>query len=167
MCALSGRPTLRVYGKGKTESAWREIAVFARGRRNLVSRLPFFRGSCITWTRRVIAVGCDFAEWLVREQAANPASRESPVDVTGGRLHGTARNAPGPSASEVMAHECGHTCQAARWGPLYLPIGALFTWWREGDRWWNWFENEASELGQFGGIVSGSVESGLWERVRS
>lgn len=32
--------------------------------------------------------------------------------------------------------------------------------------WWNWFENEASEIGQFGGIISGSVHPDLWAAVR-
>ena len=46
-------------------------------------------------------------------------------------------------------------------GIVYLPTGALFTLWREGPHWWNWFENAASEQGQFGGIVPGSVAAQL------
>jgi hypothetical protein len=115
----------------------------------------------------VIAIGCDFAEGVLEEQIESPASREHPVEVLSGRLH----HGRDPSAvrlqsfSEVMAHECGHTYQARRLGPLYLLTGALFTWWREGPHWWNRFENRASELGQFGGIVDGSVRADLWERV--
>jgi hypothetical protein len=120
----------------------------------------------------VIAVGWDFAESVVREQMAVPASREVPVELSGGRLRDGPRraNADAPSfplASEILAHECGHTRQAVRFGPLYLLLGALFTWWREGRHWWNWFENQASEIGQFGGIVSGTVPPRLWDAVRS
>jgi len=115
--------------------------------------------------------GLGFAEWVLREQVSAPASRELPVEVSGGRLHSIVRrprvNAPSfPLASEILAHECGHTAQARRWWLLYLPIGAIFTWWREGSHWWNWFENQASEFGQFGGIISGSVHPDLWAMVR-
>ena len=72
-----------------------------------------------------------------------------------------------PRASEILAHECGQSYQARRWGALYLVIGALYTWWREGRHWWNWFENQASETGQFGGILSGSVHDDLWAAVHS
>jgi hypothetical protein len=168
---LSGRPAFRIHGRGNRESDWREIDVFAVSRRNQTSRLPFFGGTCITWTAHVIAVGCDFAESVLREQMAAPASRECPVEVGGGRLRDRERRSAVdalsfPLASEILAHECGHTCQARRFGPLYLPIGAAFTWWREGRHWWNWFENQASELGQFGGIISGSVHPVLWAAVR-
>ena len=169
---LSGRPAFRIHGQANGESDWRVIDVFAVSRRNQTSRLPFFGGTCITWTSQVIAVGCDFAEWVLREQMAAPASRERPVEVGGGRLRHpqrrSAARAPSfPLASEILAHECGHTHQARRFGPLYLPIGAVFTWWREGQHWWNWFENQASELGQFGCIISGSVHPDLWAAVRS
>jgi len=168
---LGGPPAFCVYGKGRSESHWRVIQVRASARRNRTSRWPFFGDTCITWTSRVIAVGWDFAESVLREQVESPASREQPVEVLGGRLHDglqrSAASAPSfPLASEILAHECGHTRQARRFGPLYLPIGALFTWWREGRYWWNWFENQASEIGQFGGIISGSVHPGLWAAVR-
>ena len=171
MLWASGRPAFRVYGKAKDESQWRVIEVLASARRNSTSRWPFLGGTCITWTSRVIAVGWDFAERVLREQVESPASREQPVEVLGGRLHDgpqrSAVSAPSfPLASEILTHECGHTRQARRFGLLYLPIGALFTWWREGPHWWNWFENQASEIGQFGGIISGSVHPDLWAAVR-
>ncbi len=79
--------------------------------------------------------------------------------------------AGGPTAlfarsSEVLAHECGHTWQA-RWLSLfYWPVGAAVTLCREGPHWWNHFENQASEEGQFGGIVNGSVCAELMQRLR-
>ncbi len=168
---LSGRPAFRIYGNGRSEAGWREVAVLATSRRNLTSRWPFFGGTCITWTPRIIAVGWDFAESVLHEQMAAPASRENPVEVAGGRLRDAERRAAVDSssfarASEILAHECGHTAQARRFRPLYLTIGATFTWWREGPHWWNWFENQASETGQFGGIISGSVHPDLWAVVR-
>lgn len=36
---------------------------------------------------------------------------------------------------------------------------------REGQRWWNHFENQASEEGLFGGIVNGSVCPEMMARV--
>ena len=169
---MGGPPAFQVFGKAESEPTWRVIDVLATDRRNSSSRWPFFAGTCITWTRRAIAVGWDFAESVLREQMASPASREAPLAVSGGRLRDGARRsgaqAPSfPLASEILAHECGHTCQAVWFGPLYLPIGALFTWWREGKHWWNWFENQASEIGQFGGIVGGSVHPRLWDAVRA
>jgi hypothetical protein len=167
---LRNPPAFRIYGKGKGESSWRVIEVYASGRRNFHNGWPLICGTCITWSSRVINVGWDFAENILREQIAAPASREAPVEVGGGclRLVELRKLAGVPdcaSASEVMAHECGHTCQAIWLWPFYLLSGALFTWWREGSHWWNYFENDASATGQFGGIVNGSVHPELWKRV--
>jgi hypothetical protein len=170
---LAGRPAFRIHGRGRREQAWRVIDVFATRRRDPDSRWPafLFRGTCITWTASVIAVGWDFAEAVLREQMAEPASREHPVEVAGGRLHDLARRPaagalPWADASEVLAHEVGHTWQARRLGWLYWPTGAAFTLWREGPRWYNHFENQASEEGLFGGLVNGSVSPELLARVR-
>src|SRR5258708_2815615 len=110
---LLGQPCFRVYGKARHEKDWRIIEVHATHRRNSDSRwpAPLFRGTCITWTDSVIAVGWDFAEAVLREQSLDPASRERPVEVVGGRIHDWPRRmrAGGPahvSASEVLAHEC-------------------------------------------------------------
>src|SRR5260370_17932458 len=54
---------------------------------------PFFRGTLITWTAAVIALGRDFAEDILREQRDAPASRERPVEARGGRLHDRERPA--------------------------------------------------------------------------
>src|SRR5262249_40096087 len=137
---LSSRRAFSVYGRDRREKDWRVIDVFASRLRNRDSRWPrpFFPGTCITWTSSAIAVGWDFALDVLREQMAEPASRERPVEVIGGRLCDLMRRqAAGgigtawPSASEVLAHECGHTYQARRLSWLYLPAGALFTLWRE------------------------------------
>jgi hypothetical protein len=161
-----------VIGKARRESEWRVIDVFATSRRDNDSRwpAPFWPGTYITWTSSVIAVGWDFAESVLCEQAATPASREHPVEVAGGRIgNAPQRAAAGGSslatASEVMAHEIGHTWQARRLGWAYLPTGALLTLFREGDRPWNAFENQASEQGQFGGLVNGSVCPVLMDRL--
>jgi len=168
---LGSRPCFRIWGKGRRESTWRAIDVLATTRRDLDSRWPMlFRGTLITWTSSVIAIGWDCAEVILREQMLEPASRDFPVEVTGGRLAPQLRRADasrGPSRmSEVLAHECGHTWQARRLGMLYLPAGALFTWWREGTHWWNAFENQASAEGQFGGIINGSVSPELMKRLQ-
>ena len=133
-----------------------------RGKTRRHSRWPLWGGTCITWTSRVIVVGWDFAGLVVREQAAEPASRERPVAVIGGRIRDWQRRlAAGASsqasASEVLAHECGHTIQARRLDLLYLPVVGSVTLFREGTHWWNHFENRASEDGMFGGIVNGTV----------
>jgi hypothetical protein len=99
---------------------------------------------------------------VVREQAAEPASRDRPVAVIGGRIRDWQRRlAAGASsqasASEVLAHECGHTIQARRLDLFYLPVVGSVTLFREGTHWWNHFENRASEDGLFGGIVNGTV----------
>lgn len=170
---LGGPPCFRIYGKARGESAWRIIGVQATHRRDAASRWPpfLFRGTCITWTAEVIAVGWDFAEEVLREQVSEPASRHRPVEAAGGRLRDLSRRAaagtsPFASASEVLAHECGHTWQVRRLSLLYWPMGAVFTLFREGPHWWNRFENQASEVGQFGGIVNGSVCAELMRRLR-
>lgn len=169
---LGGAPCFQVHAKGRWESRWRVVNVYATDRRNADSRWPwpFFRGTCITWTSRVVAVGWDFAERLLREQARDPASRDQPVEVAGGRLHDWKRRlAAGASsqcsASEVMAHEIGHTSQVRWLREAYWVVG-LTTLFREGPHVWNWFENRASEAGQFGGIVNGSVCPRLMERLQ-
>jgi hypothetical protein len=159
-------PAFRVHGKAKSEADWRTIDIVATHRRNLDSRWPLWRATCITWTDEIIAVGWDFAEAVLREQTRAPASREHPVEVAGGRLHDLQRRlaAGGPSfpgASEVLAHECGHTLQVRRLGLAYWPLVGAVTLFREGPHWWNHFENRASETGLFGGIVNGSVHPAL------
>jgi hypothetical protein len=170
--SFGGVPCFRVYGKARRERDWRPIDVFATHRRNGDSRWPalLFRGTCITWTAAVIAVGWDFAEEVLREQMSEPASREYPVAVAGGRIRDLARRlaagaSPFASASEVLAHECGHTRQARLLGWAYLPTGALFTLFREGPHWYNHFENQASEEGLFGGIIKGTVHPDLMRLV--
>jgi hypothetical protein len=161
---LGGTPAFRVWGKGRRETVWRVVDVFATSRRDSDSRWPrpFWAGTCIAWTDAVVAVGWDFAEALLRDQIRTPASREHPVEVQGGRLRGRL-----PRASEILAHEIGHTWQAGRMSAAYLLMGAAFTLFREGPHWYNWFENQASTEGQFGGIVTESVQPGLWEEVQS
>ena len=169
---LSGPPCFRVYGRAGHEPDWHVIDIYATHRRDLTSRWPLWSGTCITWTSGVIAVGWDFAECVLREQMRDPASRERPVVVASGRLRDWRRRleagAPSqPSASEVLAHECGHTGQARRLGGVYWPLGGALTLFREGRHWWNHFENQASATGQFGGIVSGSVSEPLMRSVSS
>jgi hypothetical protein len=169
---LSGRASFQIYGKARSESAWRTIGVCATHRRDSDSRWPpyLFRGTCITWTAEIIAVGWDFAAEVLREQMSDPASRDRPVEVAAGRIGDPHRRAaagaePFASASEILAHECGHTWQMLRLGLLYWPIGGAFTLFREGPHWWNRFENQASEVGQFGGIVNDSVNPTLWSKI--
>jgi hypothetical protein len=171
---LGGPPCFQVYGRARRERAWRIVGVHATHRRDANSRWPafLFRGTCITWTAEIIAVGWDFAESVLREQITEPASRERPVEVVGGRIRDHHRRtqaggSPFASDSEVLAHECGHTEQMLRMGALYWPVGGAVTLFREGPHWWNHFENEASEQGQFGGIVNGSVCVELMRRLNS
>jgi hypothetical protein len=168
---LGGTPCFRVYGKARREPAWRIIDVFATHRRDADSRWPrpFWPGTCITWTPAVIVVGWDFAGGVLREQVETPASREHPVEVAGGRIGDPSRRAAAgapshPRASEVLAHEIGHTGQALRLRAAYLPVVGAMTLFREGPHWWNHFENQASADGQFGGVVNGSVCAELMAR---
>jgi hypothetical protein len=152
------RPCFSIYGRANYEPDWHLIDVFATHRRDITSRWPLWRGTSITWSAAALAVGSDFAAAVLREQTASPASRNRPVNVAGGRLR-IARGDHGPAtAGEIIAHECGHTGQARRLGVWYLPVVGTLTLFREGPRWWNRFENEASATGQFGGIVDGSVD---------
>ncbi len=171
---LGGPPCFQIHGKARGETQWRVVGVYATHRRDADSRWPrsLFRGTCITWTAGVVAVGWDFAEHVLREQISEPASREHPVEVAAGRIRDRLRRAdagasPFASCSEVLAHECGHTWQMLRLGVFYWPIGGAFTLFREGPHWWNRFENQASEIGQFGGIVNGSVCPDLMRRIGS
>jgi hypothetical protein len=163
-------PCFRIYGKARWETAWRVIDVFASHPHDVHSRWPLMRGACVTWSDRVIVLGWDFAEVVVLEQRQNPVGRDAPLEVAGGRLGDAARRQAVdgrsfPTASEVLAHEIGHTAQALRLGIFYLPVVGSLTLYREGPHWWNHFENQASEQGQFGGIVNGSVCDELMERL--
>ena len=155
-------PCFQIHGKGRREAEWRVVSVYASDRHDCASRWPLFSGSCVTWTSEVIVVGWDFAEMLLREQADRPASRRQPVRVAGGRISDRERRrevgAPAfATASEILAHEVGHTWQALRLGPVYLPFVGSVTIFQEGPNPWNHFENEASEEGLFGGLVNRSV----------
>lgn len=167
---LGTAPCFEVYGKARPEYSWRRIEIYASSRRNRDSRWPFWRNCCTTWTSQIIAVGWHFAAAVLQEQRADPASRLHPTTVAGGRLAHRQRRAEAkaaaiPSASEVLAHECGHTWQACRLGPIYLPLVGTVTLFREGAHSWNRFENEASELGMFGGLVPGTLSSELLRSV--
>lgn len=167
---LGGTPCFQIYGKGRRESEWRIVNIYATPRRNADSRWPLWRGTCITWTRDIVVVGRDFAEIVLREQAEQPASRDRPVSVAGGRLGDwrqrvVAGASSQCSASEVLAHECGHTEQTLYLHDLYLPLVGAVTLLREGPHWWNHFENQASEQGLFGGLVNGSVCAELMRRL--
>jgi hypothetical protein len=171
---LCGTPCFRIYGRARREEEWHIIDVFATHRRDGDSRWPhpFWAGTCITWSSQVIGVGWDFAEKVLREQAVNPASRERPVEVAGGRLRDWRRRSKAGASSqvspcEVLAHECGHTGQVRRLGVAYWPLGGALTLFREGPHWWNTFENQASEEGQFGGLVNGSVCPQLMQRLQT
>jgi len=169
---LGGRPAFQIYGKSRRETDWRIIHIYATHRRDSTSRLPLWGGTCTTWASDIVAVGWDFAEQVLREQSAEPASRERPVEVAGGRIRDLSRRLQAGatsivSCSEVMAHECGHTAQPLKLGGLYLPVVGAVTLFREGPHWWNYFENQASELGQFGGIVNGTVSAELMERLKN
>ncbi len=159
---LAGGPCFRIYGKTRRETHWRTIDVYATHRRDSTSRWPLWKATCTTWSDRAIAVGWDFALDLLREQVTGPATQEHPIEVAGGRLHEMLRRADAgvpnsPTAGEMLAHECGHTWQAMRLGWFYLPVVGSVTLFREGPHVWNRFENEASEQGQFGGVLDGSV----------
>lgn len=168
---FSRPPCFQVYGRASYETDWHIIDVFATHRRNVTSRLPLWRGTCIAWTANVIAVGWDFATDVYREQCRKPASLDRPAVVLGGRLGDwrlrlQAGASSQPSVTEVLAHECGHTGQARRMGVLYWPVGGSVTLFREGPHFWNHFENQASATGQFGGIVDGSALAELLRRIR-
>jgi hypothetical protein len=155
-------PCFQIYGKARKEKDWRVISVYAHRLYDMNSGWPFMCGVCVTFTSEVIVLGWDMAEAVLAEQKSEPASRRFPVEVLGGRLGDPGRREKAgvvsfPSASEVIAHECGHTWQAMRIGPCYLPLVGSVTLFREGPRPWNRFENEASEQGLFGGIVNRSV----------
>jgi hypothetical protein len=155
-----GPPCFLIYGKARPEPEWRIIEVHATSRRNLGSGWPLWDGTCITWSAQIIAVGWDFAGSVFREQSDNPASRQHPVQVTGGRIRDPSGRRIATKvlpASEILAHECGHTWQAMRLRSLYLPFVGMVTLFREGPHAWNYFENQASQLGQFGGIVKDSI----------
>lgn len=107
-------------------------------------------------------MGWDFARALLADPLVWRASREHPLVVAGGSLCNVeARLQAGgpacPSKGEVLAHEIGHTYQAKRYPVLYLPIVGAVTALGEGPHFWNYFENQASSEGQFGGIVPGSL----------
>ncbi len=160
---IGGEPCFRIYGKGRAEAEWRVIEVYATARREIGSGWPpLWSGARTTWTDRVVAVGWDFAEAVLQEQAEAPASRQYPVAVAGGRLRDSKRRLQTGattvvSASEILAHECGHTWQARRFWLLYLPLVGSVTWFHEGPHLWNYSENQASEVGLFGGIVPKSL----------
>src|SRR5262249_9368522 len=130
------------------------------------------RGPRLTGTASVTAGGWAFALEVLREQTPEPASCDRPVEVAGGRIRDLARRTaagaePWATASEVLAHECGHTWQARRLSSLYWPVGAAATLVREGPRWYDHFEDPASEQARSGGIVNGSVCAALMDRLRS
>jgi hypothetical protein len=170
LAGQGGTPCFQIYGKARAETQWRVLDVYATSRRNANSRWPLWRATCIAWTDRLIAVGWDSAANVVAEQRLAPASQQCPVTVAGGRIRDPRRRlACGAdqcaSASEVLAHECGHTWQALRLGIAYLPLVGALTLFREGPHLWNHFEKQASEEGQFGGLVTGSVSAALLSRI--
>lgn len=147
-----------IWGRTRQETQWRQIRVVVTPCRNLTSGWPLLRGTCTCWSRSLIAVGEQFAQALSVQLSETRVTRDCPVAVVAGRLNdprlrSAAGGPPEPTPAEVLAHEIGHTIQALRLGPLYLPVVGSLTLFREGPYWWNRFENEASAVGLFGGLV--------------
>ncbi|MBX7103522.1 MAG: hypothetical protein K1X57_05550 [Gemmataceae bacterium] len=163
---MGGVVAFRIRGRGEGETGWTPIDVFANDRRNAASRWPLWRNHCITLTASAVAVGWDFARDVIEEEAQEPTTPVRPVRVTGGRLGDIDRRyrsggQPWCSCAEILAHECGHTAQARRMGFLYWPLVGSVTLLREGPRWFHRLENEASEFGEFGGIIPGTIHPRL------
>ena len=165
---FGGVPCLRILGKARYEAQWRLIDVVATSRRNRGSGWPLMQGTCITWTSQIIVVGWDFVRGFLAEQIHHPASRNAPVEVLGGRLHNCKRRAEAGAShrcsySEVMAHECGHTAQAIHLGAAYLPLVGAVTLFREGNHFWNHWENDARAQGLMGGIAEVRIPVEQWK----
>jgi hypothetical protein len=164
--ALVRPPAFRVYGRGKREHSWHIVNVLVTQRRNRNSRWPLWRGRCITWTSSIISVGADFGQRFLDEQACDPATCLRPAMVSGGRMRDANRRMMAGArewctATEVLAHECGHTWQARRLGDVYWLLVGSVTMFGEGPHSWNFFENQASEEGQLGGLVDHSINMDL------
>jgi hypothetical protein len=106
---IGGTPCFAIHAKARRESAWRVVDIYASTHRDRDSLLPLWRGTCVTWTSQVISVGWDFANGVLREQVREPASRQRPVEVIGGRLRDWRRRVKSgageaPSLSEILAH---------------------------------------------------------------
>jgi hypothetical protein len=113
----------------------------------------------------LVAVGTEYARELLSDPLLPAITCASPVQVAAGTLRDAERRvaagaSPFPSAAELMAHEIGHTAQARRYRLLYLPLVGAVTRFGEGSRWWNRFENEASAIGQFGGLCDPPTPQG-------
>ena len=80
------------------------------------------RATCITWTAQRHRRRLGLRGERPPRACHRAASRDHPVSAAGGRLPRAAARLP--SASEILAHECGHTGQGHRWGGIYWPIGA-------------------------------------------
>lgn len=164
--------SFQVHGKTLKETSWRLITVQAFPWRNHEGgRFPF-RGTCTCWSPSFVAVGLDFAQQLLSDPSVWQITRERPVAVAAQSLSNFEKRrragaSARPSHAEVLAHEIGHTLQARRYRLLYLPLVGSVTRFGEGPRWWQRFENEASAVGQFGGILADSVTSPLRQFVPS
>jgi hypothetical protein len=140
----------QVYVKGINETKWRIANVKAFKSHNFNSSAPW-AGAQMTVDAHTIHVGEDFLAMLKTEVAIKSSAGQNlmgppaPVSVEGGTLGSDF------SMSEIMAHEGGHTPQAANMGTLryWLKVGSQTLKGEAGSPW----ERDASRNGQFGGFV--------------
>ena len=156
--SLFGPPCFQVYGKGRFKRDWHIVDVYTSRRRDCGSGWPFFSGTCITWTASVIAVGQDFAEQLLREQSTEPASQGNPVLVEGAAYTTSTADLPPlpslfPPLRKSWLTNAATPPRPAVW-VVFMADWCQCELFRQGPHWWNRFENEASEIGRFGGIVT-------------
>jgi RHS repeat-associated protein len=102
---LSSEARFYIYCKCKCDKDWRLVRVEV---------VPGLGTSSVTYGPSTIHTNPDVYLSALQQQATNPYTQSNPATVD---------NSVG--GSQTLAHECGHTCQAKRLGPFYLPPAGL------------------------------------------
>jgi RHS repeat-associated protein len=139
--------TIIIWGEGIDETQWREITVKAYRLNEAIGKY----GTSWAISKNEIHTMKSVIDEL--RASSCPASRVSPAfddlqDAHGRYIPGTGF---GSAAEMHIAHEIGHTAQAVKMGPAYLPLVAGTTSFG-GVPVLNHFERNASFRGLYGGI---------------
>jgi uncharacterized protein RhaS with RHS repeats len=104
----SAREAYFIYCKCKCEKEWRKV--------KLVVKEKLILADAITPTQSTILINRNDYNKIRNEQNENPNTPANPLTTGDGSW---------TLLSHMLAHECGHTCQAKVLGPVYLPWAVL------------------------------------------
>ena len=164
---LSGRPCFRIYGRATYEPSWQVIDVFAFKSPGLDEPLAAPRRDLhyLDGRRHRRWMGLRRVRIARADRGSRPRGTARWSSAAGGSVRAAAASSDRRRPAKSSPTNAATPAKLVGWESGIGRSALRLTLFREGDRWWNWFENEASATGQFGGIVNGTVVAELMQKL--